>query len=68
MLYDLLTMGRRAQRPYDLEYRLWLHVLTLAARTCQVRDSYIVRNGDVLGDESQSLWLEGAKEEAQVCW
>ena len=31
-----------------------------------VRDSYIVRNGDVLGDESQSLWLEGAKEEAQV--
>ena len=30
-----------------------------------VRDSYIVRNGDVLGDETQSLWLEGAKEEAQ---
>ena len=30
-----------------------------------VRDSYIVRNGDVLGDESQSLWLEGVKEEAQ---
>ena len=40
----------------------------MAALTCQVRDSYIVRNGDVLGDESQSLWLEGAKEEAQVCW
>jgi len=31
-----------------------------------VRDSYIVRNGDVLGDESQSLWLEGAKGEAQA--
>lgn len=24
-----------------------------------------MRNGDVLGDESQSLWLEGVKEEAQ---
>ena len=23
-----------------------------------VRESYVVRNGDVLGDESQSLWLE----------